>query len=105
MTTFNHGNRLRPEKDAYEIKKARSIRVYAEKNLLIDRYWLNEKILRKYYNLYGQGKHISPQILEDEGFDFNLAKSKMTINGNTFEMMHKFGYRFTINEKIILCKI
>jgi hypothetical protein len=105
MTIFNHGNRLRPEKEAYEVKKARSKRVYAEKNLLIDPYWLNEKLLRKYYNLYGPGVVINPQLLEDEGFDFNLAKSKMTINGNTFEMMHKFGYRFTINEKIILCKI
>jgi hypothetical protein len=105
MTTFNHGNRLRPEKDAYEIKKARSIRVYAEKNLLIDPYWLNEKILRKYYNLYGPGKHISPQILEDEGFDFNLTKSKMTINGNIFEIMHKYGYTLLQNQQIILCKI
>jgi hypothetical protein len=105
MTTFNHGNRLRPEKEAYEVKKARSRRVYAEKNLLIDPYWLNEKLLRKNYNLYGPGVAINPQLLEDEGFDFNLVKSKMTINGNTFEMMHKFGYRFTINEKIILCII
>jgi hypothetical protein len=105
MTTFNHGNRLRPEKEAYEVKKARSIRVYAEKNLLIDPYWLNEKILRKYYNLYGHGKHISPQILEDEGFDFNLTKSKMTINSNIFEMMHKYGYTLLQNQQIILCKI
>ena len=105
MTTFNHGNRLRPEKEAYEVKKARSRRVYAEKNLLIDPYWLNEKLLRKYYNLYGPKKYISPQILEDEGFDFNLTKSKMTINGNIFEIMNKYGYRFTQNQQIILCKI
>ena len=105
MTTFNHGNRLRTEKEAYEVKKARSRRIYAEKNLLINPYWLNEKLLRKYYNLYGPGAAINPQLLEDEGFNFNLTKSKMIINGNTYEMMDKFGYRFTQNQQLILCKI
>lgn len=71
MTTFNHGNRLRPEKEAYEVKKARSRRVYAEKNLLIDPYWLNEKLLRKYYNLYGPKKYISPLYVVKESGQFS----------------------------------
>jgi hypothetical protein len=29
----------------------------------------------------------------------------MTINGHEFDVMNKFGYRFTQNEQIILCKI
>ena len=51
------------------------------------------------------GKAIDPQLLENEGFDFNLTKSKMTIIGNAIEIMNKYGYRFTQNQQIILCKI
>lgn len=105
MEKFNHGNRLRQVTEAYEVKKARSRNAYAQKCLAINPYWKNEKILRKYYHLYGPGKAINPQLLENEGFDFNLTKSKMIINGYAFDMMDKFGYRFTQNQQIILCKI
>jgi hypothetical protein len=105
MKQFNHGNRLRPVIEAYETKKVRSINAYAQKCLALDPYWRNEKILREHYHLYDPGKAIDPQLLENEGFDFNLTKTKMIINGHEFDVMNKFGYRFTQNEQIILCKI
>ena len=105
MEKFNHGNRLRPVTEAYEVKKERSRNAYAHKCLAINPYWKNEKILRKYYHLSGPGNPVPPQPLENEGFDFNLTKSKMTFNGYAFEIMNKFGYRFTQNQQLILCKI
>jgi len=49
---FNHGNRLRDPYAAYEEKKNRAKKAYAEKCLKIDPYWRNEKILRWYHHKY-----------------------------------------------------
>lgn len=105
MKVFNHGNRLRSEKEAYEAKKERAKRIYEEKNMLIDPYWKNEKILRKYYNLYGKNNYVSPQLIENEGFDFHLYSRKVYINGFLYEMMNKHGYVLLKNENILICKI
>jgi len=105
MSKFNHGNRLRSEKEAYEVKKARSRRVYAEKNLLIDHYWLNEKVIRKYYALNGPKKYVDPLLLENEGLNFDLTKSTLKVNGITYQMMHKYGYSLQPNQKLLLWKI
>jgi hypothetical protein len=97
---FNHGNRLRDPHAAYEEKKNRSKKAYAEKCLKIDPYWRNEKILRWYHHKYKNLIEILPQELEAKDFDFNLIKSKEIINGETVFRMNQFGFSFLRNKTI-----
>ena len=105
MSNHEHGNRLRSPKEAYERIKQRSRDDYAKKNLALNPYWLNEKILRRLYGLFGPKNQIDPQILEDMGFDFTIYKFKKKINNHEFEIMGKFGYILLQTEKVLLCKI
>ncbi|MFN5134945.1 MAG: hypothetical protein ACK5DG_06465, partial [Chitinophagaceae bacterium] len=68
MEKFNHGNRLRPKDEAYEVKKARSRRVYAELQMKVNPWWLNEKLLREQYNLYGKEFEEDPMVIYKKGF-------------------------------------
>jgi hypothetical protein len=106
MKKNEHGNRLRTPEDAYERIKQRSKDDYAKRNLAINPYWLNEKILRRLFGLFGPNNPIDPQILEDMGFDFTICKFKETIGLNEFEIMGKFGYVLLHQtEKVLICKI
>lgn len=106
MKKQEHGNRLRTPEEAYERIKQRSKDDYAKRNLALNPYWLNEKILRRLYGLFGPNNPIDPQILEDMGFDFTIYKFKKTIDSYEFEIMGKFGYVLLHQtEKVIICKI
>lgn len=105
MKKQEHGNRLRTPEEAYERIKQRSRDDYAKRNLALNPYWLNEKILRRLYGLYGPNNPIDPQILENLGFDFKIHKYKETIGSNEYEIMGKFGYILLQTEKVLICKI
>jgi hypothetical protein len=101
---LNHGNRLRPPYEAKEIKKQRSRETYAKSMLAIDPCWLNEKILRKIYNLFGL-VNLDITLLNEEGFDFNLVGKKIVINHETVFVMKKFGYSIVNQKKIKIWKM
>ena len=106
MKKQEHGNRLRTPEEAYERIKQRSRDDYAKRNLALNPYWLNEKILRRLFSLFGADIPIDPQILEDMGFDFKIHKYKKTIGSYEFEIMGKFGYiLLNQTEKVLICKI
>jgi hypothetical protein len=105
MSQSQHGNRLRSPEEAYERVKQRSKEDYAKRNLALNPYWLNEKILRRIYGLYGPNNPIDPQIMEDLGFDFTIFKFKETVGSYNYEMMGKFGYILLQTEKVLICKI
>ena len=96
---LNHGNRLRPPDEAYARKKQRSNETYAKAMLANNPFWLNEKILRKNYNLYGSN-HLDLIFLREQGFDFELVNEKLNIDGELVFIMKKFGYSF-INSKTV----
>lgn len=100
-----HGNRLCHAPCAYNKKKARSKRVYAENMLKINRTWRNEKILRPLYYQYGENFEIDPQILVAAGFDFNINSGKKMVGAVWVLIMNKFGFSILKNQKIILWKI
>ena len=99
-----HGNRLRPPQEAYERKKMRSRETYAKSMLEINPFWLNEKILRKYYNLHGS-ELLEIKVLIDEGFDFDMVREKTKIADEVVFMMKKFGYSISRNKMIKIWKI
>ena len=101
---LNHGNRLRPPDEAYESKKQRSNKAYANSMLAITRYWLNEKILRKNYNLYGNN-HLDLIFLSEQGFDFKLVNQTLEVAGETVFLMKKFGYSFNNNKTVKIWKM
>ena len=101
---LNHGNRLRPPDEAYERKKKRSKETYAKAMLANNRFWFNEKILRKNYNLYG-GKHLDLIFLREQGFDFELVNEKLNIEGELVFSMKKFGYSFVNNKSVKIWKM
>jgi hypothetical protein len=103
VVKLNHGNRLRPPGEAYERKKLRSRETYAKLKLASNPFWLNEKILRKNYNLYG-GTLIEAKVLSDEGFDFKLVNNRKSIEGETVFIMNKFGYSINHTKKIKVWK-
>lgn len=99
----SHGNRLRPPDEAYERKKQLSRETYKKAMLAINPFWLNEKILRKNYNLYGSDP-LEMDFLYKQGFNFKLLNKKLTIKDNIVFCMNKFGYYINHNEKIIIWK-
>jgi hypothetical protein len=100
---LKHGNRLRPPDKAYEVKKQRARNAYADAQMAKNKFWFNEKILRKNYNLHG-GNPLEIIFLSDQGFDFNLGDIKDEIEGKTVFMMKKFGYFFNDTKTIIIWK-
>ena len=101
----NHGNRLRPLAEAYEIKKKRSRDRYAESQLKNNCYWFHNKILRNLANLYGLNTEIPGQEFENLGFDFYQYKSITTIEGHKVHMYDKYGIYILSNKNICICKI
>ena len=65
----NHGNRLRPPAEAYEVKKQRSRDRYAASQLKNNAYWLHNKILRNLANLYGLDTEIPNQEFIKQEFE------------------------------------
>lgn len=101
---LNHGNRLRPPDEAYERKKQRSNETYAKVMLANNPFWLNEKILRKNYNL-DRTKQLELIVLSKQGFDFELVNQTLEVSGETVFLMKKFGYSFNNNKTIRIWKI
>ncbi len=101
---LNHGNRLRPPDEAYERKKQLSRETYAKSKLAINPYWLNEKILRKNYNLYG-GNLIEVKVLSEEGFDFKSVNQRKSIEGEIVFLMNKYGYSINNNKMVRIWKM
>jgi hypothetical protein len=101
----NHGNRLRPRYEAYQVKKERSRRVYAETQMKLDSCWLNEKLLREQYNRYGTEYEEDPRILKEKGFEFRSYNDEIDIDGIKAYIMKKHGWFFTEEKKIKVCKI
>lgn len=101
---LNHGNRLRPPDEAYERRKQRSNENYAKAMLANNPFWLNEKILRKNYNLYG-AKQLELIFLSEQGFDFKLVNQTLEVAGETVFLMKKFGYSFNNNKTVRIWKI
>jgi hypothetical protein len=101
---LNHGNRLRPPDEAYERKKQRSSEAYAKSKLANNPYWLNEKILRENYNLYGD-QPLDLIFLSEHGFDFKLVNQKLEVAGETVFIMNKFGYSFVNNKSVKILKM
>ncbi len=101
---LNHGNRLRPPNEAYERKKQRSNEAYATAMLANNPFWMNEKILRKNYCMYGS-KHLDPIFLSKQGFDFTLVNQKIEIENQTVFVMKKHGYSFINNKTVRIWKI
>ena len=101
----NHGNRLRPIDEAYEVKKERSRRAYEEAQMKLNPCWLNEKILREQYNLYGPN-HLGDLIeLYNKGFDLRIYSRKIEMNGVLVLVMKKHGFSLDENGKLIVWKI
>ncbi len=100
-----HGNQKWHHECNYNVRKKRSIEQYARDKLLGDPYWLNERILREQF--YGSVEHaeIDPDILEKAGFNFNLFTSEKKRRGQLIFRIHKFGFKFLQNKKIIVCKL
>jgi hypothetical protein len=101
---LNHGNRLRPPDKAYARKKQRSIETYAKAMLANNPFWLNEKILRRNFNLYGS-MHLQLIFLSEQGFDFTLLNQKSEIEGQIVFIMNKYGYSFINNKTVRIWKI
>lgn len=101
----NHGNRRYHEDCAYEAKKQRTIDNYAIRNLQLDPYWRNEKILKELYYTYGEQNEVDPTILTEMNFDFKICKTKRQSNGIDYFFMHQHGFSIKQNRKIVLCKI
>jgi hypothetical protein len=101
----NHGNRLRPPAEAYEVKKKRSRDRYAATQLKNNPYWLHNKILRDLVNLYGLNTEIPNQEFINRGLDLKQFKSTMKINGNIVRMYDEYGIYILINKNLCICKI
>lgn len=102
---LNHGNRLRPPDEAYEVKKQRAKDRYAELQLRANLFWRHNKILRDLYNLYGADQEIDTKDLIDLGFDFNVYKEIKMMNGLKVFSYDKHGFYLTKNKKICIRKI
>lgn len=101
----NHGNRRYHEDCAYEAKKQRSIDQYAIRNLQLDPFWRNEKILKGLYYSYGEQNEIDPSLLHEAGFDFKLYKTRQHSNGLNQFFMHQYGFSILKSKKIVLWKL
>jgi len=101
----NHGNRLRPPVEAYEVKKQRSRDRYAESQLKNNAYWLHNKILRNLANLYGLDTEIPYVEFIKLGFDFKKFKSKTIIGEHTVLMYDVYGTYILSNKNLCICKI
>ena len=88
-----------------ETRKLRSKNQYATKSLKADPLWLNEKILREHYKIYGHLTEIDPDELASEGFEFNLSSEEKKVNDDVIYCMRKFGFSFLKNKKLILWKL
>ncbi len=100
----NHGNRLRPPEEAYEVKKKRSIDCYAAAQLKINPYWRHNKILRDLSYLFGTGVEIPIKEFDDRGFDPQQYKSTSKINNTTYLNYDKFIITITKNKTIYIWK-
>ena len=101
----NHGNRLRPPAEAYEVKKKRSRDRYAATQLKNNPYWLHNKILRDLVNLYGLDTEILYQEFINHGFDFKQYKSETIKNGHKVRIYDIYGIYFLPNKNLCICKI
>jgi hypothetical protein len=101
----NHGNRLRPPAEAYEIKKKRSRDRYATTQLKINPFWHHNKILRDLVNLYGLNTEIPHQEFINRGLDLKQFKSTTKINGNIVRLYDEYGIYILINKNLCICKI
>jgi len=101
----NHGNRLRPPVEAYEVKKQRSRDRYAASQLKNNGYWLHSKILRNLANLYGLDTEIPYLEFIKLGFDFKKFKSNKVLRGYTVYMYDNYGIYFLSNKNLCICKI
>lgn len=101
----NHGNRLRPPAEAYEVKKKRSRDRYAAIQLKNNPYWLHNKILRDLANLYGLNTEIPHQEYINRGFDFKQFKSQRKINGHNVLIYDEYGTYILSNKNLCICKI
>lgn len=101
----NHGNRLRPPAEAYEIKKIRSRERYASLQLKNNKYWLHNKILRDLVNLYGLNAEIPFEEYIYRGFDFNVFITKKKTNGRTVLIYDQYGTYILSNKNLCICEI
>lgn len=102
---LNHGNRLRPPDEAYEVKKQRAKDRYADLQLRANPFWRHNKILRDLYNLYGDDQEINKEEFFARGFDFEVYKESKMINGLRVFLYDKHGFYFTKNKTICIRKI
>jgi len=101
----NHGNRLRPPAEAYEIKKKRSTDSYAATQLKINPFWRHNKILRDLAYLYGLNKEIPHQEFINRGFNFKQFKSQKKMNGQNVLIYDVHGTYILTNKNLCICKI
>jgi hypothetical protein len=101
----NHGNRLRPPAEAYDIKKKRSRERYAVIQLKNNPYWLHNKILRDLSNLYGLNVEIPIEQFYQRGFNLDIYKSESRVNGVFIRWYDTYGFYFSKTKMGIICKI
>lgn len=95
-----HGNRLRSEDESDEARRERSRKKYAEDQLKIKAWWLNEKLLREQFNLKGTDFEEELLILHEQGFDLRIYNSEVTLKGEKVFIMNKHGFSITKDKKI-----
>jgi hypothetical protein len=101
----NHGNRLRPPAEAYEVKKKRSRERYAASQLKNDPYWLHNRILRDLSNLYGLNVEIPIEHFLNRGFNIDEYKAEYRDNGLTIHCYDTYGFIISNKKMGIICKI
>jgi hypothetical protein len=102
-----HGNQRYHPDCAYEVKKNRSKKQFAELKAL-KKYRIhfeNEAILNWLYNRYGISVQFDRGYLLDLGFDFNIYSSIQVTYGFTLFFINRYAYRVLRNNKIRLWKI
>jgi hypothetical protein len=98
-TEVEHGNTIYCNSCKKIVKKQTSSSRYARISMEADPYWLNEKILRKYF-----GRDMHPDLLESEGFDFEKYREKIIIKGETVFAMKKFAFSILKNKTVRIWK-
>lgn len=101
----NHGNRLRPPHEAYEVKKKRAREKYASTQLKLNPFWRHNKILRDLANLYGTGSPIPISEFENRKFDISIYKRINMQQDKKYLVYDDFKIRPINQNFIIIWKI
>ena len=102
---LNHGNRLRHPIDAYEKKKERARKHYADVQMKLNPTWRNERIIRDEVNLNDNNCIIHPDELIKMEFCFDVYSRCLMKGDEKVYVMKKYGYSITKSKMIKLWKL